>query len=380
MKKKKIALLGSTGSIGESTLKVARHLSDHLTITALAAHSNIDRLAQQIEEFHPQLVAVYDEEKARLLQGRFPSLPVLAGMEGLDAVATHSDVDFVVSAIVGAKGIQPTLSAIEAGKSIGLANKEVLIAAGALIMKRAREKNVSIIPIDSEHSALFQCLNGEKRVEVSRLILTASGGPFRNYSDDDFDHITPASALKHPNWSMGKKITIDSSTLMNKGLEVIEAHYLFGISLDQIDVVIHPQSLIHSFVEFVDGSLISQMAEHDMVIPIQYALTYPHRLKGLVASFDFVKHLKLEFYDPNARYFPCLGLAYEAIKSGGSMPCFMNAVNEVLVDRFLDGAISWRQIGEKLETLMSRHRAVPVEDLTTIFAVDKEARKEALRI
>lgn len=314
------------------------------------------------------------------MQKRLQHIPVLAGMAGLEAVASHADVDFVVSAIVGAKGIQPTLSAIEAGKSIGLANKEVLIGAGDLIMRRVREKGVSLVPIDSEHSAIFQCLNGENVEEVSRIILTASGGPFREHSQGELEHVTPSCALKHPNWNMGKKVTIDCSTLMNKGLEVIEAYHLFGVSLDQIDVVVHPQSLIHSFVEFVDGSILSQMAEHDMVIPIQYALTYPRRKKGIVPCFDFRKYSKLEFYHPDHNRFPCLGLAYEAAKNGGSMPCYMNAVNEVLVDRFLKGAISWIEIGKKLETLMSRHQASPIDDLETIFAVDQKAREEALSI
>ena len=329
----------------------------------LAAHSNIDRLEEQARQFRPKLLAVYDHEKAHILQKRLPDIPVLAGMEGLEVVASHSDVNFVVSAIVGAKGIRPTLKAIEAGKSVGLANKEVLIAAGELIMKRVLQKNVSLIPIDSEHSAIFQCLNGEKRGHVRRLILTASGGPFRKYSDDEFKNITPSSALKHPNWSMGKKVTIDSSTLMNKGLEVIEAHYLFGADLSKIEVIIHPQSLIHSFVEFIDGSLLSQMAEHDMIIPIQYALTYPDRESGIASCFDFQKYSKLEFYHPDHHRFPCLGLAYEAIKNGGSMPCYMNAANEVLVDRFLNGAISWSEIGRKLESLMGRHQVSPINDL-----------------
>lgn len=380
MKKKQIALLGSTGSIGQSTLKVAAHLKDNIQVVALAAHSNIDRLEEQARAFHPEVLAVYDVNKALELEKRIPHIPVLAGMAGLEAVATHTNVNFVVSAIVGAKGIRPTLKAIEAGKSVGLANKEVLIAAGDLIMKRVREKGVSLIPIDSEHSAIFQCLNGEEAEGVRRIVLTASGGPFRNYSEEELNQVTPSCALKHPNWSMGKKVTIDSSTLMNKGLEVIEAHHLFGVNLDQIDVVVHPQSLIHSFVEFVDGSLLAQMAEHDMIIPIQYALTYPSRAKGIVSCFDFLKYSKLEFYHPDYTRFPCLGLAYEAARNGGSLPCFMNAVNEVLVDRFLNGTIAWIEIGQKLETLMSRHRICPINDLETIFAVDQEAREEAISI
>lgn len=304
----------------------------------------------------------------------------MAGISGLKAVATHPSVAFVVSAIVGSKGILPTLSAIEAGKSVGLANKEVLIAAGELIMRRVKEKGVALIPIDSEHNAIFQCLNGEKMRGVRRIILTASGGPFHKHSEKELERVKLSCALNHPTWKMGKKITIDSSTLMNKGLEVIEAYHLFGVALEQIEVIIHPQSLIHSFVEFIDGSLISQMAEHEMIIPIQYALTHPNRKKGMVPPFDFLKYSKLEFYHPDYSRFPCLKLAYEAAKNGGSMPCYMNAVNEVLVDRFLKGAISWIEIGKKLETLMSRHKASLIDDLETVFAVDREAREEALSI
>lgn len=372
--------MGSTGSIGESTLKVAAHLPKQVSVVALAAHSNIDRLEQQARQFQPKLLAVYEPDQAQILQKRLPDIPVLAGMEGLKAVATHDSVNFVVSAIVGAQGIRPTLSAIEAGKSVGLANKEALIAAGDLIMKRVREKGVSLIPIDSEHSAIFQCLNGEDVASVRRLVLTASGGPFRQYSDAQIEQITPTCALKHPNWNMGKKVTIDCSTLMNKGLEVIEAHHLFGVSLQQIDVIVHPQSLVHSFVEFVDGSLLAQMAEHDMVIPIQYALTSPKREKGMTPCFDFLKYSKLEFYPPDHNRFPCLELAFEAAKQGGSLPCYMNGVNEVLVERFLKGAITWKEIGKKLERLMERHQVCPIDHLETVFAVDQEARKEALNI
>lgn len=380
MKKKHIALLGSTGSIGQSTLRVAKHLPQSIEVTALAAQSNIDLLEKQAHAFNPEIIAVYDSAKAFELQKRLPHIPVLAGEDGLIAVASHPSVDFVVSAIVGAKGIGPTLSAIESGKAIGLANKEVLIAAGELIMERVKEKKTTLIPIDSEHNAIFQCLNGENTQSVKRLILTASGGPFHQCSDAELKKITPLSALKHPNWSMGKKITIDSSTLMNKGLEVIEAHYLFGVPLNQIEVIVHPQSLIHSFVEFIDGSLLAQMAEHDMAIPIQYALTYPNRQKGIVSCFDFLKYSKLEFCRPDFERFPCLGLAYEAIKNGGSMPCYLNAANEVLVQRFLNGAISWMEIGKKLEALILRHQVDPVPDLETIFAVDQKAREEASSI
>jgi 1-deoxy-D-xylulose-5-phosphate reductoisomerase len=380
MKKKQIALLGSTGSIGTNTLEIAKHLSDEIEVVALAAHSNIERLEEQAHTFHPQLIAVYDKDRALELQKRLPHLLVMGGMEGLNAVAAHPKVNFVISAIVGAIAIEPTLTAIDQGKTVGLVNKEVLVAAGDLIMKRAKEKQSLLIPIDSEHSAIFQCLNGESLKEVNRIILTASGGPFRTYPQEAFSSITPEIALQHPNWNMGKKVTIDSSTLMNKGLEVIEAFYLFDLEIDQIQVVIHPQSIVHSFVEFIDGSMVAQMGVHDMKIPIQYALTYPSRKRGIVSCIDFLKYPKLEFYHPDSCRFPCLNLAYEAIREGGSMPCYMNAANEVLVDRFLNGEISWIEIGQKLEKLMLQQKSCSVHDLETVLAVDQKGRQEALSV
>ena len=372
---KKISILGSTGSIGKNTLEVAKHLG--YEVVALSAHSTIDLLEKQVLEWRPKCVAVFDKKKAFELKKRIPEVVVVSGIEGLIEVATLPQVDFVVSAIVGAAGILPTLKAIEAGKTIGLANKEVLIAAGELIMSAAKKQGVNILPIDSEHSAIFQCLQGECSSGINRIILTASGGPFRGRTAEQLEGITPSSALKHPTWKMGKKITIDSSTLMNKGLEVIEAKFLFDVPLEKIDVVVHPQSIVHSFVEFIDGSLLSQLGEHDMKIPIQYALTYPKRKKGIVPCFDFNKYSKLEFFSPEWGKFPCLGLAYEAAKTGGTLPCFMNAANEVLVERFLEGKISWTQIGKKLETLMGAHRSEPQESLDTLFEVDREARKMA---
>jgi len=348
-----------------------------LSVTALSAHSNIDLLEKQARLFKPELVAVFDHAKALELQKRLPKIPVLAGEEGVKAAAAHPHVDYVVSAIVGSQGIAPTLSAIQAGKTVGLANKEVLISAGELIMSEVRKAGVNLLPIDSEHSALFQCLKGEEKETVRRLILTASGGPFFRHSASELGDITPKCALNHPTWKMGNKVTIDSSTLMNKGLEVIEAHHLFDISIDQIDVVIHPQSLVHSFVEFVDGSLLAQVGEHDMKIPIQYALTYPGRKKGIAPCFDFTKYSKMEFYTPDQDRFRCLALAYEAIKTGGSLPCFMNAVNEVLVERFLKGSITWLDIGQKLEKLMEKHDVQPVADLEALLAIDQEARELA---
>ncbi|MCB1107088.1 MAG: 1-deoxy-D-xylulose-5-phosphate reductoisomerase [Chlamydiia bacterium] len=372
---KRITILGSTGSIGKNTLEVARHLG--YQVVGLAAHSNIDLLEKQAREFLPECVAVFNEEKGKELQKRLPEFRVVCGLEGLEEVATLPSADFLVSAIVGTQGLIPTLKGIKEGKSVGLANKEVLVAAGELIMEAAKKQNVSVLPIDSEHSAIFQCLQGECPSGIHKIILTASGGPFRDIDPEKLLSITPKEALNHPTWSMGKKITIDSSTLMNKGLEVIEAKILFDVPLEKIDVVIHPQSLVHSFVEFVDGSLLSQMGVHDMKIPIQYALTYPTRKKGIAPCFDFQKYSKLEFFTPDWEKFPCLGLAFEAAKEGGTLPCFMNGANEVLVHRFLDGSIRWIDIGKKLETLMGAHRTRSQESLDALLDVDAEARSLA---
>lgn len=372
---KKISILGSTGSIGRNTLEVAKHLIGYISVEALAAKSNIDLLEAQAKTFNPKLLAVYDKEKALELQKRLPHIPVLGGMDGLISVSTFNSADFIVSAIVGAQGILPTLRAIESGKTIGLANKEVLVAAGELITEAAKKHKTPIIPIDSEHSAIFQCLSGEKKERVRNLILTASGGPFFNSSIEEMEGVTPESALKHPSWKMGPKVTIDSATLMNKGLEIIEAHYLFNIPLSQIQVIVHPQSLVHSFVEFIDGSLMAQIGEPDMKGPIQYAMTYPDRKKGMGPPFNFLKQNIFEFFQPNKEKFPCLQLALEAAKIGGTLPCFMNAANEVLVSRFLKGQIGFLEIGKRLERLMEKHTVLSANNLETLFAVDKAARE-----
>lgn len=372
---KHVTLLGSTGSIGQNTLKVARHLGEAKTkIVSLAAHSNIILLEQQAREFNPALVAVYDKSKALELQKRLPGTQVLGGMEGIIAAAAFEGADFAVSAMVGTLGLCPTIEAIRSGKSVGLANKESLVSGGAFVMSLAKEKGVSVIPIDSEHSAIFQCLNGENQKNVHRLILTASGGPFRTYPMEELRQITVDQALAHPNWKMGAKITIDCSTLMNKGLEVIEAHWLFGMPCEKIEVVIHPQSVIHSMVEFVDSSIMTQMSAPTMIIPIQYALTYPDRHPGCVEHFDFVKHSTLEFFPPDTDRFRCLRLAFDAIRSGGSMPCFMNAANEVLVQRFLAREIPWTAIGTTLEHLMQTHSVEKIDSLDHLIALDQEAR------
>lgn len=378
---KKISILGSTGSIGSSTLKAALHLGpEEIKVSALAAHSNIDSLEKQINVHNPELVAVYDKQKALELQKRLPHIEVLGGMEGIEAVAAYSGSDMVISAISGTLGLLPTYRAIEHGKTVGLANKEALVSGGALLTRLAKEKNVAIIPLDSEHNAIFQCLKQEKLSQVCRLILTASGGPFRLYSMDDLKQVTVEKALKHPTWNMGPKNTIDSSTLMNKGLEIIEAHWLFNIPVEQIEVVVHPQSIIHSMVEFVDNSILAQLSQPSMIIPIQYALTYPERKSGLFPKFDFTQYSKLEFCSPDFEKFLCLALAYKALKAGDSYPGYMNAANEALVKQFIERKISWLEIGTKLERLMDQHQPMTLKSIDDVLALDIIAREEALLI
>lgn len=374
---KSIAVLGSTGSIGKSTLKVVKHLSDQIKVKALAANSNIDLLEEQIKEFHPEIVAVQDKKKALELQKRVPHIKVVGGVEGLEEVASYNGVDFVVMAIVGLAALPPTIKAIQSGKNIGLANKEVLVSAGELVMSLAKEKNVKILPIDSEHSAIFQCLEGHDLKDVKRVILTASGGPFRKSSLEDLQKITTEMALNHPTWAMGPKITVDSSTLMNKGFEVIEAHFLFDIPVEKLEVIVHPQSIIHCLVEFLDGCVLAEMSDPLMVYPIQYALTYPERKRGMFAPFDFTKNSTLEFFPPDFNKFPALNFAFEALKVGGSFPCYLNAANEVLVERFLNRKISWVQIMERLERLLDRHTVASCQSIDSVYAVDKLAREEA---
>jgi len=376
---KRISLIGSTGSIGLNTLNVARHLKERIQVVALAAKSNIDLLEVQAREFCPKLIGVYDEDKACQLQRRLPGVEIVGGLEGIKAVAAFDQANFVVSAMTGTLGLIPTVAAIEAGKTVGLANKEALVSGGALVMALARKRGVKIIPIDSEHSAIFQCLNGEKRSAVNRIILTSSGGPFRHFSQEELASATVDQALCHPTWKMGPKVTIDSSTLMNKGLEVIEAHWLFEMPLSKIDVVIHPQSIIHSMVEYVDRSIIAQMGEPSMIVPIQYSLTYPERESGLLAPFDFMKNHTLQFFVPDLLKFPCLRLAYDAALAGGSLTCYMNAANEVLVQRCLEKEITWQDISKKLEQLMLAHQNIKINSIDAILEVDALARLHALR-
>lgn len=375
--RKRIAILGSTGSIGTSTLKVARHLKEEIEVVALAAKSNITLLERQAREFHPQLIAVFDENAAFLLQKKLPDIPVLAGMDGLKSVASFAGADFAMLAMTGSAGLLPAMAAIEAGKQIGLANKEVLVCAGELVSDLARKKGVEILPVDSEHNALFQCLKGEKKDQVRRLILTASGGPFLNRKPSELKKMTAKEALSHPNFQMGPKVSVDSSTLMNKGLEMIEARWLFDIEPERIEAVIHPQQRIHSCVEYIDGTILAQMSDPDMLLPIQYALTYPERKIGLLPPYDFTKNGTLTFFAPDKIKFRCLQLAVEAMKAGGSYPCFLNAANEVVVDRFLKNEISWIEIGEKLEKLISSHQPQNLLSLDAILEMDDLARKKA---
>jgi len=377
---KKIGILGSTGSIGKNALKVVDHLGGELEVVALSAKTNIDLLETQARRYRPELIAVWDKEKAAILQKRLPKIPVLGGEEGVIAVATHSSNELLLSAIFGFEGVLPTLRAIEAGIDIALANKEVLVAAGLLVKSLVSKHNVKLIPVDSEHTAIYQCLTGENPTDVHRILLTASGGPFREVPYEHLQKMNVDDALNHPNYAMGAKVTIDSSTLMNKGLEMIEAHYLYDVPLEQIEVVVHPQQVIHSMVEFVDGSIISQMGYPDMLPPIQYALTHPKRIQGMLQQFDFASYPTLEFFPADEVKFRCLHLAYESLRAGGSMPCFMNAANEILVARFLQREIGWMEISTKLETLMESHQIQTPSQYDELLAVDRHARQLALNI
>lgn len=375
---REIVILGSTGSIGLNTLSVVRHLGpEQIKVKGLAAKSNIDLLHEQIKEFNPEAVAVFDPEAAKKLRQKNSRIEILTGMEGLCSLAAMTGNPLVISSMTGTLGLLPTINAIQASNPVALANKEALVSGGALVTKLAKQHNVTLFPLDSEHSAIFQCLQGIGKNHIKKLILTASGGPFLRMAQDQLYHITPEQALKHPNWAMGVKVTIDCSTLMNKGLEVIEAHWLFDIPLEQIEVVIHPQSIVHSFVETIDSSLLAQMAVPDMRLPIQYALTYPERLPSEVKSIDFRKSLCWEFLPPDISRFKCLSLAYQALKTGGSAPCFLNAANEVLVDRFYQKEIPWLKIGDGLEQLLSAHSIIQLKTVEDILGIDLEARRLA---
>jgi len=372
---KNISILGSTGSIGRQTLDIVREHADKLKVTALAASSNIELLEEQLREFKPDLVCVYNEEKARQLKLRIKDLSVRieAGMDGLIACAASCAADTVVTAVVGMIGIRPTIEAIKAGKNIALANKETLVTAGHIIMPLVKEKRVSILPVDSEHSAIFQSLNGEDRKRVAKIILTASGGPFRGKKTKDLYNVKPEDALAHPNWAMGHKITIDSATMVNKGLEVMEAAWLFDINIDKIQVLVHPQSIIHSMVEYVDGSIIAQMGMPDMRLPIQYALFYPQREKLEAGKkLDFISLKQLTFEEPDMETFKGLKLGIEAGKLGGSMPTVYNAANEWAVAAFLQGKISFLDIADLIEACMREHKLIENPSLDEILNTEQE--------
>jgi len=380
---KRLAILGSTGSIGQSTLAVAAEHPGEFGVVSLAAGKNTALLAEQIKQFKPQLVSVQDEAAAARLKelvGANSGPEILSGRSGALAVATAPGVQTVVSAMVGAVGLEPTLAAIRAGLPVALANKETLVAAGPLVMALAKERGAPLLPVDSEHSAIFQALQGQRRADVRRLWLTASGGPFRSWELERLQQVTPAQALKHPNWSMGAKITIDSATMMNKALEVIEASVLFGLPVDQVGVYIHPQSIIHSLVEFVDGSVIAQMGVPDMRLPIAYALAYPRRLPLSSPPLDLCQIASLTFETPDTTRFPGLALGYAAAKTGGTMPAVLNAANEVAVAAFLENRIKFLDIPRLVEKTMAAHQPQALTDLDQVLAVNRWARDYAERL
>ncbi|OOC62301.1 1-deoxy-D-xylulose-5-phosphate reductoisomerase [Paenibacillus ihbetae] len=375
---KKISVLGSTGSIGTQTLDVARMHRDQFQIEGLAAGSNVELLLQQVKEFGPRKVSVATKELADRVKHSLPAgTEVFYGREGLIEIAAGTDAELVVTAVVGSMGLPSTLAAIEAGKNIGLANKETLVTAGHLVTAAAAAKGVKLLPIDSEHSAIFQCLNGERYEDIERITLTASGGSFRDYTREQLVDVTVEDALKHPNWSMGAKITIDSATMVNKGLEVIEAHWLYGLPYEQISVLLHPESIIHSFVEFRDSSIIAQLGNPDMRVPIQYALTYPERWNSPAPRLSLAEAGRLNFREMDFERFPCLRLAYECGKMGGTAPTVFNAANEVAVARFLRKEISFLRIEEIIEQVVERHQNHPEPPLETIEASDQSARELA---
>lgn len=373
---KKISILGVTGSIGTQTLNIIQNNKERFQLVAMSAGRNIPLVEQTVERFQPELVSVMDEADAERLRVRYPNTSFVSGATGLKEVATYES-DLLITAVVGSVGLEPTLAAIEARIPIALANKETLVAAGHIVMKRAKELGVPIIPVDSEHSALFQAMNGENPKTIRRLIITASGGSFRHLTRDELTNVTVEQALSHPNWAMGNKLTIDSATMMNKGLEVIEAHHLFDLPFDQIDCVMHRESIIHSIVEFCDTSMIAQLGSPDMRVPIQYAMTYPERIPMQEPKpLDLVELGQMNFEALDLRRFKALRLAYEAGRTGGSLPTVMNAANEVAVAAFMAGRIPFLQIDEMVERSMERHTVIEDPDLQTILEVDAMTRRE----
>lgn len=378
---KNIVILGSTGSIGRSSLEVISVFPEKFRVVGLAVDRNIKVLYEQIKRFQPEIVAVTNErafQELKSLTGQSKKPLILQGLEGICSVAQYQKADIVISAISGSAGLIPTLTAIRSRKIIALANKETLVAAGKIIMSEISKNKAILIPIDSEHSAIFQCLKGARKNSIKRIILTASGGPFIGKSVKELDKITFKDALKHPNWKMGEKITIDSATLMNKGLEVIEAHHLFNLPPEKIDVLIHPQSIVHSIVEFKDGSYLAQMSKPDMKGPIAYALSYPKRLKNVMKPIDWDEMVTLNFLKPDSKTFPSLSLAYQALKAGGTMPTVLNASNEVVVNAFLNEIIGFNDIPVIISKVMDSHKIESADNIETILEVDRWARKKTL--
>jgi 1-deoxy-D-xylulose-5-phosphate reductoisomerase len=406
MKRKRVVVLGATGSIGESALKVARDIPERMEIVGLAANSNAEKLAAAANQVRPQAVCLVDKSKIEMLRGALDYKPqILAGEDGLREIAALNEAEMVLIAIVGTGGLRPALAAIEAGKDLAVASKEILVMAGEIVMREARAKGVHVLPVDSEHNAIFQCLEGKRSTlnaqrstsnsegstlnverwtldvsDVRRIILTASGGPFRELPNDKFETITPERALKHPTWNMGPKITIDSATLFNKGLEMIEARWLFGVEMKRIEVVIHPQSIIHSMVEFADGSTLAQLSYSDMCFPIQYAVTWPDRVPNTLPPLNFGELAKLEFFAPRYEDFPALNLARQAGETGGTLPAVLNAANEVAVAAFLDHRMGFARIWQVVAKVMQRHESVAHPDLDAILRADQWARGEATKI
>lgn len=378
---RKISILGSTGSIGTQTLEVVEIL-ENIKVMAITGNSNVKLLEEQARKFQPELIAVMDEKNAEILKEKLSDLNirVVSGMNGLVEAATYEGVDTVVTSVVGNVGLKPTFEAIRAGKNIALANKETLVSAGQLVMDLAKKHNINIYPVDSEHSAIFQSLQGNEGNKIERILLPASGGPFRGKNREELLHVTAADALKHPNWSMGNKITIDSATLMNKGLEVMEAKWLFGVDVDQIEVLVHPQSIVHSAVEYEDGAIVAQLGEPDMRVPIQYALTYPKRIKNPFPRVDFTQRNNLTFDKPDMETFKCLSLAYRALKTGGTLPAVLNGANEVAVARFLKGEIGFLDIPELIEQTMDAYTVKYEYTLEDLLEADAWAKDYAAKV
>ena len=376
---KSLSILGSTGSIGTQTLDIARNNPDEFKIIGLTANNNIEILKKQINEFNPEAVAVMNEEKADELKKDI-DINVYSGIDGIIKIATLNEADTVINSLVGSIGVKPTIEAIKSKKNIALANKETLVTAGSVVMEEVRKNNVNLMPIDSEHSAIFQCLNGENINDVNKIIITCSGGAFKNLTKQQLEKATAEDALQHPTWNMGNKITIDSATLMNKGFEVIEAHWLYNLPYEKIDVVIHPKSIIHSLVEFKDNSVLAQLGNPDMKIPIQYALSYPKRFNSDSKKLNLTEIKNLSFSEPDFELFPCLKYAYDAGKTGGTLPAVLNAANEVLVHAFLENKIKFLDIPKLINKMMDSHNVIKNPDLNQILDVDKKVKEDTKKI